>query len=35
MTEYKDVVGLLCNLCLSLFNSMININIFRCADPET
>ena len=29
------MVGLLCNLYTSVFNSMINILIFRCADPKT
>ena len=27
MTEHRDVVGLLCNLCTSFFNSTINILI--------
>ena len=34
MTEYKDVIGFICNLFTSFFNSMINIFNFRYANPE-
>ena len=34
MTEYRDVVGFIRNLCTSFFKSMINIFIFRCTNFE-